>query len=192
LTDASDHELIDQTLEGDTAAFDWLVRRYQDRLVHSLEHALGSREDALEAAQQAFVSAWKSLSGFRRDSAFYSWLYRIAINAARTSHRRRKIDTSSLDRLRDAGHSAEDPNPTVNPEHALNVDERSRLIRNALEELAEEFRVPLILREMDGLSYDQIAQTLEIPVGTVRSRIFRARQEISERLTRLFGGYWSE
>ena len=192
MTDASDHELIDQTLEGDTAAFDWLVRRYQDRLVHSLEHALGSREDALEAAQQAFVSAWKSLSGFRRDSAFYSWLYRIAINAARTSHRRRKIDTSSLDRLRDAGHSAEDPNPTVNPEHALNVDERSRLIRNALEELAEEFRVPLILREMDGLSYDQIAQTLEIPVGTVRSRIFRARQEISERLTRLFGGYWSE
>ena len=81
MSERADNDLIDETLAGSASAFDEIVRRYQERLVRSLEHSLGSREDALEAAQQAFVSAWKNLSGFRRDSAFYSWLYRIALNA---------------------------------------------------------------------------------------------------------------
>jgi RNA polymerase sigma-70 factor, ECF subfamily len=187
LPEQSDHELIDQTLAGSTSAFDEIVRRYQVRLVRSLEHSLGSREDALEAAQQAFVSAWKSLSGFRRDSAFYSWLYRIAVNAARTSRRRQRIEASSLNRIQEGGQTVEDHNPTVAPEHALATEERIRLVQQALQEIAEEFRRPLILREMDGLPYDEIATILEIPVGTVRSRIFRARQEVSDRLTRIFG-----
>ncbi len=187
MPEPADNTLIDQTLAGSTSAFDEIVRRYQERLVRSLEHSLGSREDALEAAQQAFVSAWKNLSGFRRDSAFYSWLYRIAINAARTSRRRRRIESTSLDRIQDGGHTVQDHNPTVAPEHALATEERAQLVQQALQEIAEEFRRPLILREMDGLSYDEIAAILEIPAGTVRSRIFRARQEISDRLTRIFG-----
>lgn len=186
MSEPADNELIDQTLAGSRSAFDQIVRRYQERLVRSLEHSLGSREDALEAAQQAFISAWKNLSGFRRDSAFYSWLYRIALNAARTSNRRRRVEATSLDRIQDGGHTVEDLNPAVAPEHALETDERVRLVQQSLQEIAEEFRRPLILREMDGLSYDEIATILDIPVGTVRSRIFRARQEVADRLTRIF------
>jgi len=186
LSEPTDHELIDQTLAGQTESFDTLISRYQDRLVHSLEHALGSREDALEAAQQAFVSAWKNLSSFRQDAAFYSWLYRIAVNAARTAKRRRRVKTTSLDRLRDGAQLAPDPSPMANPDHNITSAERASQIRKALQSIAEEFRQPLVLREIDEMSYDEIATALEIPVGTVRSRIFRARQELTDRLTRLF------
>jgi len=186
VSERADNDLIDATLAGSASAFDEIVRRYQERLVRSLEHTLGSREDALEAAQQAFVSAWKNLSGFRRDSAFYSWLYRIALNAARTSRRKQRVDAMSLDRIQDGGHTVEDQDPNIAPDHALMTEERVRLVQQALQEIAEEFRRPLILREMDGLPYDEIASILDIPVGTVRSRIFRARQEISDRLTRTF------
>ena len=186
MSESTDHELIDQTLAGQTEAFNALICRYQDRLVHSLEHALGSREDALEAAQQAFVSAWKNLSGFRRDAAFYSWLYRIAVNAASTAKRRRRIETTSLDRLRDSGQLALDPSPTANPDYNITLAEKESQIQKSLHSIAEEFRQPLVLREIDEMSYDEIAMALEIPVGTVRSRIFRARQELSDRLKRLF------
>ena len=190
LNEPTDHELIDQTLAGKAEAFDALVRRYQDRLVHSLEHALGSREDALEAAQQAFVSAWKNLAGFRHDAAFYSWLYRIAFNAARTAQRRRRVDTTSLDRLRDGGQLAPDLSSSAKPDHSITSAERVQLVQQALGSIAEEFRQPLILREIDGMSYDEIADALEIPVGTVRSRIYRARQELTDRLRRLFAEDW--
>lgn len=186
MSEPDDNELIDSALAGQADAFDELIRRHQDRLVHSLEHSLGSREDALEAAQQAFVSAWKNLSGFRRDAAFYSWLYRIAINASRTSARRRRVSATSLDRLRDGGHTTEDPRPSSRPGHDLATAERVQLVRQALAAIPEEFRQPLILREMDGMAYDEISETLEIPVGTVRSRIFRARAELTERLRRAF------
>lgn len=181
-----DHELIDQALAGGAEAFDALVRRYQQRLVHSLEHVIGSRDDALEAAQQAFVSAWKNLSGFRRDSTFYSWLYRIAMNAAVTSLRRRRIETTSLEQLRDKGANPADRSPAARPDHRLETQEHVQLVREALQAIGEEFRQPLVLREIDGLSYEEIADALDIPVGTVRSRIFRARQELTERLRRQF------
>jgi len=133
------------------------------------------------------VSAWKNLSGFRRDSAFYSWLYRIAVNAARSSRRKKRINATSLDQLRDAGGQiVEDPNSRGRPEHAIDQQERVQSVRDALQAIAVEFRQPLVLREMDGLSYEEIAEILEIPVGTVRSRIFRARQELTERLRRIF------
>ena len=190
LNEPSDHDLIDQTLAGKPGAFDALVRRYQNRLVHSLEQALGSREDALEAAQQAFVSGWKNLSKFRRDAAFYSWLYRIAINAARTTRRRRRVATTSLDRLNDSGELAPDLSTSARPEHGLSSAERVQLVQQALQSIAEEYRQPLVLREIDGMSYDEIASALDIPVGTVRSRIFRARQELTGRLKRMFHDAW--
>lgn len=184
MSEPTDNELIDSALAGRAEAFDELIRRHQDRLVHSLEHSLGSREDALDAAQQAFVSAWKKLAGFRRDAAFYSWLYRIAINASRTAARRRRVTATSLDRLRDGGHLTVDPRPSAHPGHELATAERVELVREALRGVAEEFRQPLVLREIDGMSYEEIATALEIPVGTVRSRIFRARQELTDRLKR--------
>ncbi|MEZ6059818.1 MAG: sigma-70 family RNA polymerase sigma factor [Planctomycetaceae bacterium] len=185
---SSDQQLIRQSLDGDDSAFDELVTRYQDRLVHSLEFALGSRDDALEAAQQAFISAWRRLATFRHEAEFYSWLYRIAMNAAISRRRKQRIETTSLESLEEAsGASPADPNPAADPAHPMSSEERVRIVRQALQEVAEEFRQPLIMKEMDGFSYEQIASILEIPLGTVRSRIFRARQELTERLKRVLG-----
>ena len=181
----TDLQLIDATLTGKTEAFDELIRRYQDRLVHSLEHALNSRDDALDVAQQAFVLAWKKLSTFRRESAFYSWLYRIARNVAISSIRQPGIKSTSLDQLHDAaGFEPTDGNSRSAPEHASKQLEEINLVQNALQEIPDEFRQPLVLKEIDGMSYEQIAKILDIPLGTVRSRIFRARQELIAKLQR--------
>ncbi len=190
MSDPSDHELIDEALGGSDEAFDALIGRYQKRLVHSLEYALGSREDALDAAQQAFVSVWRNLTGFRRNAAFYSWLYRIALNAARTAQRRQRVDAASLDRLRNHGELAQDSAPSSNPDHVVTSAERVELVQQGLHSIADEFRQPLVLREIDGMSYEEIAEALDIPVGTVRSRIFRARQKLIQRLKRLFPDEW--
>lgn len=151
--------------------------------MHSLELALNSREDALDAAQQAFLSAWQKLDTYRKDAAFYSWLYRIAHNAAMTTKRRKSLPTVPLD----SGASASridpiDLNPATSPDHQLGREERSQGIRDALAGISEDFRAPLILKEIDGLSYEEIARALQIPLGTVRSRIFRARRELAEKI----------
>lgn len=181
-----DKLLIQQTLDGQREAFDQLILRYQDRLVHSLEHALGSRDDALEAAQQAFVSGWRRLETFRGDASFYSWLYRIAINAAISRKRKRRLNASSLEAFRESsGISPVDHRPEADPEHQMRQHDNVRMVRTALQEIAEEFRQALVLKEIDGFSYEEIASILDIPIGTVRSRIFRARQELSEKLRRM-------
>lgn len=180
-----DNVLVQRSVAGDSHAFELLVRRYQDRLTHSLEHALGSREDALDAAQQAFVSAWRNLAGFRQDSAFYSWLYRIAMNAAISARRRQRLSTSPLDGPDGAPNvQAEDCRPDADPGYQMQAEERVQMVRSELLKVPEEFRQPLVLKEIDGMSYEQIAEVLGIPVGTVRSRIFRARKELTERLQR--------
>lgn len=186
MSELSDLQLIDSTLAGDRTAFDELVKRYQDRLVHSLEHTLGSREEALDVAQQAFVQSWRKLKSFRRESAFYSWLYRIARNVAVSRIRRQPVSPGSLDHLQDAsGFELADAHAGAAPEHALETAEEVSLVRNALNQISEEFRQPLVLKEIDGFSYEEIAQVLDIPLGTVRSRIFRGRQELIERLQRV-------
>lgn len=184
----SDLQLIDATVAGDTHAYDALVQRYQDRLVHSLEHALGSREEALDVAQQAFILGWRKLSTFRREAQFYSWLYRIARNVANSRIRRQKINSGSLDQLRDdAGFEPLDTRDQSAPEHHIQRAEEIQRLQAALKEIAEEFRQPLILKELDGMSYEEIGHIMGVPIGTVRSRIFRARQELLERLKRLSG-----
>ena len=186
MNELSDQQHIDATLAGDRTAFDELVKRYQDRLVHSLEHSLGSREDALEIAQQAFVLAWRKLSSFRRESGFYSWLYRIARNVAISRIRRRPIRSGSLNQLQDVkGFEPADQSAQSAPEHSLETAEQVLLVQNALKQISEEFRQPLVLKEIDGFSYEEIAQILDIPLGTVRSRIFRGRLELIERLQRV-------
>lgn len=182
----TDEELIRESLSGSTQAFDQLVVRYQDRLVHSLEHSFGSRDDALEVAQQAFVLAWQRLSTFRGEAGFYSWLYRIARNAAATRARRRRHSTRSLNQLSEsAGYEPVDERSSASPDHETDRSETVAAVRDALQQLAEEFRTPLVLKEIDGFSYEEIAAILDIPMGTVRSRLFRARQELAERLSRI-------
>lgn len=181
-----DNELIRRSLDGRSEAFDELVLRYQQRLVHSLEHALGSFDEAVDAAQQAFVSAWRNLRSFRQDSAFYSWLYRIAINAGISRRRRQKLPTTSLDRyVARSGRIPPDTNSSADPQHRILTAEQAQTVQEALQEVAEEFRQPLVMKEMDGFTYEQIAEILDIPIGTVRSRIFRARRDLTERLQRV-------
>ncbi len=142
----------------------------------------------MDAAQQAFVSAWQKLDSFRQDAAFYSWLYRIAMNAAISRRRKNRVNTTSLDGFVEAsGSNPVDNSPNSDPQQQLNSAEHVRLVREALAQLAEEFRQPLVLKEIDGLAYEEIASILNIPIGTVRSRIFRARREMMERLERILG-----
>lgn len=159
-----------------------LIRRYEDRLVHSLELVLNSREDALDAAQQAFLSAWEKLETFRHDSAFYSWLYRIAHNAAMTTKRRKRLPTVSMDGSVTSVSEPADTDPSLRPDFRIQQQDNVREVQQALASIAEEFRAALVLKEIDGLSYEQIAEALQIPLGTVRSRIYRARRELTDLL----------
>ncbi len=182
-----DVELIDACLCGDSASFGQLVRKYQDRLFNTLCHIVGSREEAEDVAQEAFVQAFVKLATFKRNSAFYTWLYRIAFNTA-ISRGRRKRPEVSVDAAREA--MGEEPMDTTEDagERVLRR-ERAVQIRQALTELSDEHRAILVLREMEGLCYDEIAHVLELPVGTVRSRLHRARGQMREQLQEVLGEY---
>lgn len=181
---ADDRALIDRCLAGDTDAFSRLVQRHQDRLYGTLVHLLGSTQDALDVAQETFVLAWQNLASFRGDSAFYSWLFRIAHNAA-VSFRRRDRRPQSMDRGRDLhGEEPEDRRSANDPAHQLVSDERRQVVQAALAALPEDYRTVLVLKEMDGLSYEEIADVIGCPIGTVRSRIHRARSELKDKLLR--------
>ncbi len=181
----SDQQLIDQCLAGQSEAFGHLVTRYEGRLYGTLVHTVGSVHEARDVAQEAFVLAFQKLNTFRQESSFYSWLFRIAYNTAVSRHRRLRGETASVDAIRETtGTEPTDHRPESDPAHQLHTTERQALVHTALSELAEEFRTVIILREMEGLSYEEIAQIVEVPVGTVRSRIHRARTELREKLSR--------
>ena len=184
MNQTSDQTLIDHCLAGRREAFGLLVERYQNRLFHSLLHLLGSAEDAQDATQEAFVNAFEKLGSFRGQSQFYSWLFRIAYNTAVSSKRKSGRMSVSLEARRDAsGLEPSDGNPTSEPSYAMDVSDRQRLVQQALSELGEEFRTALVLKEMDGMSYEEIADIVKVPLGTVRSRIHRARLELREKLS---------
>jgi RNA polymerase sigma-70 factor, ECF subfamily len=175
-----DAQLIDQTLAGHSAAFGQLVRKYQDRLYNTLVHAVGNAEDAKDVAQEAFVQAFLKLDSFQRASAFYTWLYRIAFNLAAT-HRRRRHAARSLEQA----HLNDGLEPAGNvegPAANMEREERCRQVRRAMSQLNEEHRRVLVLREIDGCCYETIAEILDLPVGTVRSRLHRARMQLREEL----------
>lgn len=183
----SDQELIRRCLSGQTDSFGLLVERYQHRLYHALVQVLGSPNDAQDVAQDAFVHALEKLQTFRGQSAFYSWLFRIALNTAASARRKRKRMTSSVDLAKEStGAEPIDPRPSTDPTHAMEVSDRQRLVNQALGKLPEEFRVVLVLKEVDGMSYEEIAGVCDCPVGTVRSRLHRARQEMLGQLRVLF------
>lgn len=182
---SNDQVLIDRCLAGDRDAFGGLVDRYQDRLYSMLVRVLGSTHDALDVAQDAFVLAYQNLPAFRRDSAFYTWLFRIAYNAAISFRRKRKTRRASLDVLRDTGGLEPILPPEVSdPAAALEAEERKEQLLEALNGLADDHRDVLILKEMEGFRYDEIAELLGCPIGTVRSRLHRARIELREKLSR--------
>ena len=176
-----DSELIRSTLRGDSAAFDALVRKHQDRLLSSVFHVSGSRVEAEDVVQDAFVQAYLKLPTFAGGSSFYTWLYRIALNTA-ISRRRKERSGASLEHSRElAGNEPADA--AEPPADRLLRQERAIVVRRALSQLADEFRVVLVLREIDGCDYDTIARILELPIGTVRSRLHRARVQLKEQLS---------
>jgi RNA polymerase sigma-70 factor, ECF subfamily len=177
---SDDASLIAATLAGDSAAFGRLVQTHQDRLYNSLLRVLGSADDAADIAQDAFVQAYVKLDSFRGGSAFYTWLYRIAFNLA-MSQRRRQHNAASLDQMKSLiGSEPMDGQPTADA--GVLAQERADLVHAALAELSMEHRQILVLREIDGCRYDEIAEILDLPVGTVRSRLFRARLEMRDLL----------
>ena len=176
-----DAKLIDIVLRGDSAAFGLLVRRYQDRLFTALVHVASSRDEAEDVVQEAFIQAFLKLSSFERQSSFYTWLYRIAFNTA-ISRRRRKRVESSVEQTKDA--SGDEPaDRSERPHDRLMREERATIIQRALGELSDDHRAILVLREMEGCDYEEISQILDLPVGTVRSRLHRARLQLKEQLT---------
>lgn len=172
-------ELIAATLEGDSSAFGALVREHQDRLFHSMIHVLGSRDDAADVCQDAFVQAFAKLATFQGGSAFYTWLYRIAFNLAASSRRKRRPKS-----MADAGEAPlEQSDRRPAPSVVVEQDETVQEVRAAVSALPEDHRRVIVLREFESLSYDEIAAILEIPLGTVRSRLARARLALKEHLT---------
>jgi RNA polymerase sigma-70 factor (ECF subfamily) len=176
----SDRELIRATLDGQSDAFGQLVLKYQDRLFNSLFRLLGSEEDARDVTQDAFVQAFLKLKTFRGAAAFYTWLYRIGFNLAMSHARGRRI-TQSLDHAKlDHGSEPVDGQPL--PETDFAREEQVKLVHAAIGQLAFEYRQIIILREIEDCSYEQMAEILELPVGTVRSRLFRARLALRDQL----------
>lgn len=183
----NDQYLIQECLAGRTEAFDQLVLKYQDRLYRTLVRILGSSDDARDAAQEGFTQAFFKLSTFRGTAAFYSWLFRISFNAAITQKRKQKRSATTIDpQENQSGQWLADPHPEHHPPEVAERTERKQLVHQALNELQEEYRTPLILRELEGMSYGEIAELTEVPLGTVRSRIFRGRNELKQKLNALF------
>jgi len=180
-----DQQLVEQVQQGDKRAYDLLVRKYQHRISRVVARYVDDASEVLDVTQEVFIKAYRALAGFRGDSAFYTWLYRIAINTARNHliDRGRRPPDSDIDAdealqsgMAVALQSGE------SPERLLLRDEIEATIHRAIEELPEELRSAITLRELEGLSYEDIATVMGCPIGTVRSRIFRAREAIERRI----------
>ena len=181
----SDLELVRRVQKGERGAFDLLVLRYQHKVVKLVARLLRDPAEAEDVAQEAFVKAYRALGSFRGDSAFYTWLYRIAVNTARNtmaSRQRRPLEYEAD--LSESEQSSVDARmkDTDTPEAAALSEEIHQTVNRAVEELPEDLRTAIILREIEGLSYEEISESMSCPIGTVRSRIFRAREAIAQEL----------
>lgn len=187
----TDQELVKRVQKGDQAAFDMLFARYQVRIINLIARYVRDADEVRDVAQEAFIKAYRALPRFRGDSQFYTWLYRIAINTAKNHlvSRSRRPPSSDVD-IDDADYrdDADMLRETEDPESALSRDQLEATIHQALSQLPDDLRSALTLREFDGLSYEQIANILDCPVGTVRSRIFRAREFVDQQIRPLLDG----
>ncbi|MGH8521345.1 MAG: RNA polymerase sigma factor RpoE [Gammaproteobacteria bacterium] len=184
----ADAQLVKRVQKGDKKAFDLLVLKYQQRIIKLVSRYVRDPTDALDVAQDAFLKAYRALPNFRGDSAFYTWLYRIAINTAKNhlvTQSRRPMESENF---RFEGEQVELESmlkDLATPESLLITDEIKETIAEAIEQLPDDLRTAINLREVEGLSYEEIAEVMTCPIGTVRSRIFRAREAIDHRLKAL-------
>jgi RNA polymerase sigma-70 factor (ECF subfamily) len=191
--DVSDLSLVRRVQRGDKGAFDALVLKYQHKLVKLVMRYVRNPAEAEDIAQEAFIKAYRALPQFRGDSAFYTWLYRIAINTAKNAvvSRDRSPIEYNIDR-HDATEESYDMQGRMKdsetPEGLVLTDEIRTTVNAAIDALPEDLRTAIVLRELEGLSYEEIAAAMDCPVGTVRSRIFRAREAIDRRLREVFEG----
>jgi len=180
-----DRELVARVQRGDKAAYDLLVLKYQHKLIKLISRYIRDQSEVLDVAQESFLKAYRALPRFRGDSAFYTWLYRIAINTAKNhlvsqSRRPPNGDVEASEAEQFEGES--DLKDQATPEHLLLREEIEKTVIAAIEDLPQDLRTAITLREMEGMSYEEIAQAMSCPIGTVRSRIFRAREAINKRL----------
>jgi len=186
-----DQLLVERVQKGDKQAFDLLISKYQHRIISLVVRYVSDQTEAQDVAQEAFIKAYRAIDRFRGDSAFYTWLYRIAINTAKNwlVARKRRPPATDIDatdaeqydmnsRLKEQG----------TPENELMREEIKRTVFDTITELPDDLRTAIMLREMEGMSYEDIAVTMDCPIGTVRSRIFRAREAIDEKLKPLVEG----
>nr|WP_084684834.1 RNA polymerase sigma factor RpoE [Methylohalobius crimeensis] len=186
-----DQELVQRVQQGDKRAFDLLVLKYQPKIVQLITRYIKDPSEALDVAQETFIKAYRALAKFRGDSAFYTWLYRIAINTAKNhiaARARRPSDSEIELETAEQFETAIRLKDQETPEDVLLSEEVAEGVRQAIEELPEELRTAITLREFEGMSYEEISQTMNCPVGTVRSRIFRAREAIDKKLRILRAG----
>jgi len=184
----TDQELVRRVQRGDKSAFDCLVRKYQHKIIMMITRYLKDPSEAQDVAQDAFIKAYRALPNFRGESAFYTWLYRIAANSAKThlASKGRKYANQAVD-IDEAEKLANAPQlqGLDTPEQELANQQIIQVINDAIEDLPDDMRMAIILREFDGMNYEEIALTMDCPIGTVRSRIFRAREAIDNKLAPL-------
>ncbi len=188
MTKETDQQLVERVQSGDKRAFDLLVRKYQHKIAALVSRYIQDSHEVLDVTQEAFIKAYRAIGNFRAESAFYTWLYRIAINTAKNhivSRGRRPpgtdIDYDDAEILNNDGRL----NDNASPDKRLERDQLEATVYSAISALPDELRTAITLREMDGMSYEDIAQVMQCPVGTVRSRIFRAREAVDREIKRL-------
>jgi len=180
-----DKEIIERVKGGDKKAYDLLVLKYQQRVINLISRFVKNHSDALDVSQETFIKAYRALPNFRGESAFYTWLYRIAVNTAKNhltvqSRKITKSDYDVTDIEQIEGNMSLIEQTT--PENLLHKDELQETVLKTIENLPEDLKSAIMLREIDGLSYEDIANVMDCPVGTVRSRIFRAREMIDSKI----------
>ncbi|WP_087023804.1 RNA polymerase sigma factor RpoE [Thaumasiovibrio subtropicus] len=181
----TDKILIERVQQGDKQAFNLLVQKYQNKVCNLVARYVSNSGDVPDVAQEAFIKAYRALPGFRGESAFYTWLYRIAVNTAKNylvAQGRRPpasdIDAEEAEYYENGGALKE----ISNPENMMLSDEIKRVVFSTIENLPDDLKTAITLRELDGLSYEEIAEVMGCPVGTVRSRIFRAREAVEKQI----------
>jgi RNA polymerase sigma-70 factor (ECF subfamily) len=187
----TDKELVRRVKKGDKQAFDLLFSRYQHKILNLVSRYLRDQQDVEDVTQEAFIKAFRALPRFRGESAFYTWLYRIAINTAKNHLVARSRRPPGVDVDIDDAEFMDGTDvlrESESPEAVLSRDELAEVINATLSELPDDLRSAVTLREFDGLTYEQIAEIMDCPVGTVRSRIFRAREAIDQRIEPLLSG----
>lgn len=187
-TSQTDIELVRRVQAGEKNAFDVLVLKYQQRVMNLAMRYVRDQHIAMDIAQEAFIKAYKGLKNFRGDSAFYTWLYRITINTAKNHlvTMSRRLPANDIDAQEaEQYESAEGLHETASPESELQKDEVHQVIIDAIQSLPDDLRTAITLREIEGFSYEEIADTMDCPIGTVRSRIFRARESIEAKMAPL-------